>query len=60
MDVARFLQREGDEPRPSAAKGSQYPLFHDNLFSSMLGIWDVNTAVYDQQLDIFSQCRSVQ
>ncbi|WP_323944361.1 MCR-3-related phosphoethanolamine--lipid A transferase [Aeromonas hydrophila] len=33
---------------------------HDNLFSSMLGIWDVNTAVYDQQLDIFSQCRSVQ
>ncbi|MFS1150589.1 phosphoethanolamine transferase, partial [Enterococcus faecalis] len=33
---------------------------HDNLFSSMLGIWDVNTAVYEQSLDIFSQCRSVQ
>ena len=33
---------------------------HDNLFSSVLGIWDVSTAVYDKQLDIFSQCRTVQ
>ncbi|WP_068976857.1 MULTISPECIES: MCR-3-related phosphoethanolamine--lipid A transferase [Aeromonas] len=33
---------------------------HDNLFSSVLGIWDVKTAVYDQGLDIFSQCRTVQ
>lgn len=33
---------------------------HDNLFSSVLGIWDVKTAVYDRGLDIFSQCRTVQ
>ncbi|MGL6336868.1 phosphoethanolamine transferase [Aeromonas jandaei] len=32
---------------------------HDNLFSSMLGIWDVKTSVYDQNLDIFRQCRSL-
>lgn len=30
---------------------------HDNLFSSVLGIWDVATSVYNPQLDIFSPCR---
>ena len=29
----------------------------DNLFPSMLGIWDVKTTVYKQELDLFSQCR---
>ena len=33
---------------------------HDNIFSSVLGIWDVKTAVYNQGLDIFSKCRTVQ
>lgn len=31
---------------------------HDNLFSSVLGLWDVNTTVYDQERDLFSQCRN--
>lgn len=39
------------------AQGSRFS--HDNLFSSMLGIWDVNTTVYNQDLDIFRQCRTV-
>ncbi|HBW9612918.1 TPA: arylsulfatase, partial [Klebsiella pneumoniae] len=33
---------------------------HDNIFSSVLGIWDVKTSVYEKGLDIFSQCRNVQ
>ncbi|WP_421179155.1 phosphoethanolamine transferase [Aeromonas enteropelogenes] len=36
------------------------PYSHDNLFSSMLGIWDVKTTVYDKRLDIFSPCRTTQ
>ncbi|WP_421261364.1 phosphoethanolamine transferase [Aeromonas jandaei] len=31
---------------------------HDNLFSSILGIWDVNTKVYKKELDLFRQCRT--
>lgn len=34
-------------------------LSHDNLFSSMLGLLDVQTMVYDEKLDIFSSCREV-
>lgn len=31
---------------------------HDNLFDSILGLMDVRTQIYQQQLDIFSPCRS--
>lgn len=30
---------------------------HDNLFSSVLGLMDVETRVYDSALDLFSACR---
>jgi len=30
---------------------------HDNLFSSVLGLMDVKTRVYDVSLDLFSACR---
>ncbi|MGL5392457.1 MAG: phosphoethanolamine transferase, partial [Shewanella sp.] len=30
---------------------------HDNLFDSLLGLMNVNTAVYQQPLDIFALCR---
>jgi lipid A ethanolaminephosphotransferase len=30
---------------------------HDNLFSSVLGMMDVKTRVYDPALDLFSACR---
>lgn len=33
------------------------PLSQDNLFHSMLGLLQVRTAVYDQQLDMFARCR---
>ena len=31
---------------------------HDNLFSSMLGLFDVKTEVYDPSLDLFRPCRA--
>lgn len=32
-------------------------LSHDNVFHSVLGMLDVNTAVYDPSLDLFNACR---
>lgn len=34
------------------------PLSQDNLFHSMLGLLEVNSKVYNQDLDMFSGCRS--
>ena len=31
---------------------------HDNLFSSVLGLWDISTSVYKPDMDIFHGCRS--
>lgn len=39
----------------NAAK-NQYS--HDNLFSSVLGLWDISTSVYHPESDIFRGCRS--
>ncbi|MEG0965804.1 MAG: phosphoethanolamine--lipid A transferase [Pseudomonas sp.] len=33
------------------------PLSQDNLFHSMLGLLQVRTGLYDQQLDLFASCR---
>ncbi|MEG1038548.1 MAG: phosphoethanolamine--lipid A transferase [Pseudomonas sp.] len=38
-------------------KERDQPLSQDNLFHSMLGLLQVRTAVYDQQLDMFARCR---
>jgi lipid A ethanolaminephosphotransferase len=35
------------------------PVSHDNLFHSLLGIFDVKTQAYDPRLDIFAACRAV-
>ncbi|MHA7000077.1 phosphoethanolamine transferase [Aeromonas schubertii] len=42
----------------SKAKANRYS--HDNLFSSVLGLWDVKTRVYQPELDLFSACRIAQ
>ena len=31
---------------------------HDNFFSSMLGLWNIQTQVYNPQQDLFASCRS--
>jgi lipid A ethanolaminephosphotransferase len=33
------------------------PLSQDNLFHSMLGLLEVNSKVYHQDLDLFAGCR---
>jgi lipid A ethanolaminephosphotransferase len=37
---------------------SAQPVSHDNLFHSLLGIFDVKTRAYDPGLDIFAACRN--
>lgn len=37
------------------AAGKRYS--HDNIFHSLLGMFDVETGVYQSELDIFSSCR---
>jgi lipid A ethanolaminephosphotransferase len=32
------------------------PLSHDNLFHSMLGLLNVETASHDKELDLFARC----
>ncbi|MFM5591533.1 phosphoethanolamine transferase [Aeromonas veronii] len=41
-----------------AVEASSQRFSHDNLFHSMLGIMDVQTRVYDNQLDLFKPCRA--
>ena len=31
---------------------------HDNLFHSVLGLMNVNTNIYDAELDLFAPCRN--
>jgi lipid A ethanolaminephosphotransferase len=39
------------------AQARQRQVSHDNLFHSVLGIFDVQTQAYDRQLDLFAPCR---
>ena len=34
------------------------PASHDNLFSTVLGLLQVQTVAYDQRQDLFAGCRS--
>jgi lipid A ethanolaminephosphotransferase len=36
------------------------PLSHDHLFHSVLGLFEVRTAIYSRDLDLFAPCRAVQ
>ena len=36
---------------------AQQPASHDNLFHSVLGILDIQTSVYQPDLDLFKSCR---
>ncbi|MDR2311952.1 phosphoethanolamine transferase [Pseudochrobactrum asaccharolyticum] len=36
------------------------PTSHDDLFNLALGLMDVKTSIYDEKLDIFNICRSVE
>ncbi len=51
-----FRDRFGIDQRCLAARTDQ-AFSHDNVFHSVLGMLNVNTAVYNPGLDIFSPCR---
>jgi lipid A ethanolaminephosphotransferase len=51
----RYPQRFGVDTRCVAARSEQQ-LSHDHVFHSILGLLDVNTAVYNPALDLFHAC----
>ncbi|HHQ4500705.1 TPA: MCR-3-related phosphoethanolamine--lipid A transferase [Aeromonas hydrophila] len=55
-----FTKEKGVDMACLQQKAADTRYSHDNIFSSVLGIWDVKTSVYEKGLDIFSQCRNIQ
>jgi lipid A ethanolaminephosphotransferase len=39
------------------AEAAKQAVSHDNLFHSLLGIFDVQTRAYERGLDLFAACR---
>jgi lipid A ethanolaminephosphotransferase len=39
-------------------KRAAQPVSHDNLFHTLLGVFSVQTSVYDPAMDIFAGCRA--
>jgi lipid A ethanolaminephosphotransferase len=52
-----FLREEGIDPT-LLAKHEHDHLTHDNLFHSMLGLFDIKTEAYHQDLDLFDSART--
>ena len=50
-----FSARFGFDTRCLAARAGQQ-FSHDNVFHSVLGMLNVNTAVYNPRLDLFQAC----
>ena len=46
-----------DLDQACVARRASQPASHDNLFSSLLGLMDVQTGVYRAELDLFAGCR---
>jgi len=46
--------------RECLVRRSQLPASHDNIFDSLLGMFDVRTKAYDANLDLFAGCRQVE
>jgi lipid A ethanolaminephosphotransferase len=52
-----FTKEKGLDMKCLQNNSAIYRYSHDNLFPSVLGLWDIKTKVYDKTLDIFKQCR---
>jgi lipid A ethanolaminephosphotransferase len=52
----QFYKAKGIDQRKLAASRSN-PYSHGNLFHSLLGLFDVETAIYEPNLDIFQSAR---
>jgi len=55
-----FIQEKGMDIDCLRANAQSKRYSHDNLFSSVLGLWEVNSQVYNPQLDMFQPCRATQ
>lgn len=55
-----FIQEKGMDIDCLRANAKDKRYSHDNLFSSVLGLWGVNSHVYNSQLDMFLPCRATQ
>ncbi|MGL6454481.1 phosphoethanolamine transferase [Aeromonas caviae] len=55
-----FIQEKGMDIACLRANAESKRYSHDNLFSSVLGLWGVNSRVYNPQLDMFQPCRTTQ
>lgn len=53
-----FTKEKGLDMECLQNNAAIYRYSHDNLFSSVLGLWDIKTKIYDKTLDIFKQCRN--
>jgi lipid A ethanolaminephosphotransferase len=47
-------------PLSDCADAKGLPISHDNLFHTELGLLDIATEIYDEKLDLYSSCRSLQ
>lgn len=48
-----------DAPRELQAQNDLRPVSHDNLSATLLGLYDVNTTVYDAGLDLFANPQQI-
>ncbi|MDE1169036.1 MAG: phosphoethanolamine--lipid A transferase [Pseudomonas sp.] len=53
------LTDQGIDRKCLAAKRDEKDLSHDNLFHSVLGLFQIQTGVYQSGLDMFHDCRQV-
>lgn len=51
------FQQDSGIRRECVARAQAAPVSHDNLFHSVLGLFDVRTHVYVPTLDLFGRCR---
>ena len=53
-----FRRDTGVDEACMRAQAAKQPVSHDNLFHSLLGIFDVQTRAYERGLDLFAPCRA--
>ena len=51
-----FVEKRLDRAALESLSAQEYS--HDNVFHSMLGLFDVHTSVYERSLDLFAPART--
>jgi lipid A ethanolaminephosphotransferase len=55
--LSRDLRRSLDVDDGCLERRAAEPVSHDNLFSTVLGLYDVRSAARERELDVFAACR---